>query len=72
MDLVWLDTKEKSMLTLEIRSIICDFSFHRVFVFLSGVDPYQDITLVKKVPYSNSFVEAAWPLGSAIEVASSS
>uniref|UniRef100_A0A0D9VTK8 apyrase n=1 Tax=Leersia perrieri TaxID=77586 RepID=A0A0D9VTK8_9ORYZ len=37
-----------------------------------GVDPYQDITLVKKVPYSNSFVEAAWPLGSAIEVASSS
>ncbi|KAG8063517.1 hypothetical protein GUJ93_ZPchr0003g17444 [Zizania palustris] len=36
-----------------------------------GVDPYQDITLVKKVPYSNSFVEAAWPLGSAIEVASS-
>uniref|UniRef100_A0A0A9GZC7 Apyrase n=1 Tax=Arundo donax TaxID=35708 RepID=A0A0A9GZC7_ARUDO len=37
-----------------------------------GVDPYQDITLVKKVPYSNSFVEAAWPLGCAIEVASSS
>ncbi|WVZ56803.1 hypothetical protein U9M48_007283 [Paspalum notatum var. saurae] len=37
-----------------------------------GVDPYQDITLVKKVPYGNSFVEAAWPLGSAIEVASSS
>uniref|UniRef100_A0A0E0CZX8 apyrase n=1 Tax=Oryza meridionalis TaxID=40149 RepID=A0A0E0CZX8_9ORYZ len=37
-----------------------------------GVDPYQDIALVKKVPYSNSFVEAAWPLGSAIEVASSS
>ncbi|XP_062215724.1 probable apyrase 1 isoform X3 [Phragmites australis] len=37
-----------------------------------GVDPYQDITLVKKIPYSNSFVEAAWPLGSALEVASSS
>ncbi|KAL5199001.1 hypothetical protein ABZP36_002513 [Zizania latifolia] len=36
-----------------------------------GVGSKQEMTLVKKVPYSNAFVEAAWPLGSAIEVASS-
>ncbi|KAG5573710.1 hypothetical protein H5410_063476 [Solanum commersonii] len=36
-----------------------------------GLESQQEITLVKKVEYKNSFVEAAWPLGSAIEVASS-
>nr|GMC80996.1 apyrase 2-like [Ipomoea batatas] len=35
-----------------------------------GIDPQQEITLVKQVEYQNSFVEAAWPLGSALEVVS--
>ncbi|KAF8680780.1 hypothetical protein HU200_045626 [Digitaria exilis] len=36
-----------------------------------GVDANHKMTLVKKVPYNGASVEAAWPLGSAIEVASS-
>ncbi|KAL2244492.1 UNVERIFIED_CONTAM: Apyrase [Sesamum indicum] len=36
-----------------------------------GVDPLQEITVLKEVKYKGSSLEAAWPLGCAVELVSS-
>jgi len=65
MDLVWFD--QVKIISLKVLSTTLTY-----FAFvLTGVDADHEMTLVKKVPYNGAYVEAAWPLGSAIEVASS-
>jgi len=38
---------------------------------LAGLDPLQEITAGKQIEYQDSLVEAAWPLGNAVEAISS-
>jgi len=38
---------------------------------LAGLDPLQEITSGKEIEYQDAVVEAAWPLGNAVEAISS-
>jgi len=38
---------------------------------LAGLDPLQEITAGKQIEYQDALVEAAWPLGNAVEAISS-
>jgi len=41
-----------------------------VLYLLAGLDPQQEITVGLGIQYQNSVVEAAWPLGNAVEAIS--
>ena len=45
----------------------CTNCFH----LLAGLDPWKEITVTQQIEYQDALVEAAWPLGSAIEAISS-
>ena len=41
------------------------------YYFVTGLDPFKKVTLVRQINYQNSLIGAAWPLGSAIDAVSS-
>lgn len=40
-------------------------------ILLAGLDPLQEITSGKEIEYQDAVLEAAWPLGNAVEAISS-
>lgn len=56
----------------DTRKFLCLDLTYQYALIVNGfqVDPNLKLTLVKKVKYRGSYVETAWPLGSAIELVS--
>ncbi|XP_024983087.1 apyrase 1-like [Cynara cardunculus var. scolymus] len=58
---------ESSNLPYLCMDLVYEFS---LLVDGFDLDPLQEVTLVKKIKYNDALVEAAWPLGTAIEAVS--
>nr|ACJ85398.1 unknown [Medicago truncatula] len=56
-----------------IASYVCMDLIYQYVLLVDGfgLDPLQEITAGKQIEYQDSLVEAAWPLGHAVEVISS-
>ncbi|KAJ1433198.1 Nucleoside phosphatase GDA1/CD39 [Sesbania bispinosa] len=70
----FVDAKSTYPLLLDSRiPYVCmDLTYmYTLLVDGFGLDPWQEVTLADKIEYQDALVDAAWPLGNAIEAISS-